>query len=168
MHQAPLPQAAVAKATVAAGQSPSLKMRRARSHSRSTILVVHSRLHAVRFRILSTHAPDKTDLSASRPTGHRMCRRRCIAMATKPLIGETPIPTGRVIRIASGGGSEGSGGGREAAGMAEGYRGRLPRVPPGVILLAIIRRPALCRNSIPRSTSTTESAKRNSCENSAS
>ena len=83
--QAPLPQAAVAKLTVAEaplpeGQSASLKTRRPRSHSRPTILVVHSRSHAVRFRILSTHAPVKTELPVSLPPvslpgGHRMCQK---------------------------------------------------------------------------------------------
>jgi hypothetical protein len=80
MPQAPLTQAAVAKATAAAvalpeGVSASLQARRPRSHSRPTILVVHSRLHAVRFRILSTHVPDKTELPVSLPRGHRMCQK---------------------------------------------------------------------------------------------
>lgn len=61
-------------------ESASPRMRRSRSHSRPTVLVVHSRCHAVRFRILSTHAPTMTDVPVSLfPVsflqGHRKCQK---------------------------------------------------------------------------------------------
>ena len=48
--------------------------------ARPTSLVVHSRLHAVRFRILSTQSPTLTDvpvslLSVSLLPGHRTCQK---------------------------------------------------------------------------------------------
>jgi hypothetical protein len=61
-------------------QSASSKTRRPPFHSRPTFLVVHSRCHAVRFRILSTHAPTITDVPVSLSPvsflqGHRMCQK---------------------------------------------------------------------------------------------
>ncbi len=58
----------------------SLPARRARLSSRPTTLVVHSRSHAVRFRILSTHAPATTAMPVipspgSFLQGHRMCQK---------------------------------------------------------------------------------------------
>jgi hypothetical protein len=54
--------------------------RHIRFHSRPTTLVVHSRSHAVRFRILSTHADAMTATPAPLfPVpflqGHRMCQK---------------------------------------------------------------------------------------------
>jgi len=61
-------------------ESASLPVRQARFHSRPTTLVVHSRSHSVRFRILSTHAPATTALPAphfavSFLQGHRKCQK---------------------------------------------------------------------------------------------
>ena len=61
--QAPQPKA----------QSASPQTRRHRSASRPTTLVVHSRLHAVRFRILV--APATTDVPVSLHPRHRMCQK---------------------------------------------------------------------------------------------
>ena len=67
-------------ATTPAAQSASLPTRPVRFHSRPTTLVVHSRSHSVRFRILSTHPPATTALPAphfavSFPQGHRKCQK---------------------------------------------------------------------------------------------
>ena len=61
-------------------QSASTTTRRSRSHSRPTVLVVHSRSQAARFRILSTHAPSPTEVPVSIPPvsflqGHRTCQK---------------------------------------------------------------------------------------------
>jgi hypothetical protein len=60
--------------------SASLPTLGSRHISRPTTLVVHSRLHAVRFRILSTHSPSLTDvpvslLCVSLLPGHRTCQK---------------------------------------------------------------------------------------------
>jgi hypothetical protein len=50
-----------------------LPTRRSRFHSRPTTLVVHSRVHAVRFRILV--APAVTDVPVSLHPRHRTCQK---------------------------------------------------------------------------------------------
>ena len=55
------------------GQSDSPPTRRHRFTSRPTTLVVHSRTHAVRFRILS--APTMTELPVSFHPRHRTCQK---------------------------------------------------------------------------------------------
>ena len=67
-------------ATTPAAQSASLPTRPVRFHSRPTTLDVHSRSHAVRFRILSTHAPATTATPVSLSPvsflqGHRTCQK---------------------------------------------------------------------------------------------
>lgn len=70
MLEGPLPEAL----------SASLPTLGSRHISRPTSLVVHSRLHAVRFRILSTQSPPLADvpvslLSVSLLPGHRTCQK---------------------------------------------------------------------------------------------
>jgi len=61
---------------VLTAQSASPCTRRSRPVSCPAILVVHSRSHAVRFRILTApSAPVTTDVLSSLPSGHRMCRK---------------------------------------------------------------------------------------------
>jgi hypothetical protein len=60
--------------------SSSSNTRRSRSHSRPTVLVVHSRFSPVRFRILSIHAPSLTEVPLPFPAvsllqGHRTCQK---------------------------------------------------------------------------------------------
>ena len=60
--------------------SASLPTFGSRHVARPTSLVVHSRLQAVRFRILSTHCPSLTDvpdslLPVSLHPGHRTCQK---------------------------------------------------------------------------------------------
>ena len=67
-------------ASTPAAQGASSATKRIRFHSRPTTLVVHSRSHAVRFRILSTHAPATTATPVSLSPvsflqGHRMCQK---------------------------------------------------------------------------------------------
>jgi hypothetical protein len=75
-----LPCDQTARSAVSDLQGGSSTTRRSRLHSRPTILVVHSRCHAVRFRILSTLAPSPTDSPlpfspVSFLQGHRMCQK---------------------------------------------------------------------------------------------